>query len=183
MEAGGGRETLAHESKGFAHKGLVRRCQTRRPCRLRGREEGRKEGREGGRELMSRIPQKENEKAIYVLCSFLPSFLPACLPACPPPIPSNSRLILLFCITKDKSNLDLSLSLLPAKNGHGRPATDRPSDRPSDSGGGATSWLGAGAILRSISLRSVAPSLRTRRRRRRRNIRSSLTSARRKKRK
>ena len=99
--------------------------------------------------------------------SFLPGGLPACLPL-PLSFSFNSRLILLFCITKDKSNLDLSpLPLLSAKNG--RPS-DRPTVRPSVRfrGRGTTSWLSAvaaaRAILRSISLHSVAlPSLRVER--------------------
>ena len=86
----------------------------------------------------------------------------------PPPIPSNSRLILLFCITKDKSNLDLSLSLSLSLSPFPPSCEKWPTDRPSDSGGGATSWLSAGAILRSIFLRSVASSLS--RRKKRRNI-------------
>ena len=104
--------------------------------------------------------------------SLLPGGLPACLPL---PLSSNSRLILLFCITKDKSNLDLSpLPLLSAKNGR-PPSEERPSDRATDRpsvrfcGRGTTSWLSAvaaaaRAILRSISLHSVAlPSLRVER--------------------
>ena len=80
--------------------------------------------------------------------SFLPGGLPACLPL-PLSFSFNSRLILLFCITKDKSNLDLSpLPLLSAKNGR-PPSEERPSDRATDRpsvrfcGRGTTSGLSA----------------------------------------
>ena len=81
-----------------------------------------------------------------VLRSLLPPFLAAFLPAPPLPLPfsSNSRLILLFCITKDKSNLDLSLSppsplceKWPPSLRRTDRRTDRRTVRASDSAGGA----------------------------------------------